>query len=211
MEEFIQILFFLIIIISFLSSILKKKEPPGGKAPSQRTQSTDITGYPEAKTSSEDYDILTEIETLFKSGEESGIKKPTTLNKPSMEKTPIEENRRSPSETTSYERERSFSEHVAGDYTKSGVPSQRDVSEYTSTSSEHTMGDWWESKKIKDKKRQLDSIASAKAEKFEKLLSKKREEENLLTKNLMQRFRNPSTLKEYIIISEIIGKPKSLQ
>jgi len=46
---------------------------------------------------------------------------------------------------------------------------------------------------------------------YEESLERKESAATGITHNIKERLKNPSTLKEYIIISEIIGKPKALK
>jgi hypothetical protein len=57
----------------------------------------------------------------------------------------------------------------------------------------------------------LDSYMEEEANKFETLLSLKRKSEEPVVKNLKEKINNKNLLKEYFIISEILGKPKALR
>ena len=56
----------------------------------------------------------------------------------------------------------------------------------------------------------LDSYLEKEANKFDNFLSLQRKKEEPVIKNLKEKINNKSLLKEYFIISEILGKPKAL-
>src|SRR3990172_9228125 len=157
MDDYFQYLIYLFIIISFLSSIFRKKDKPQSK-PGEPTPNPPVK--PKRSTSQEDYDILKEIENMFKTEK--------------------------------------WDEEIQ--------------SEHGSTSSEHRLENWEDKrKKIEERKRQtLNEKIVKQAEMFEKNLMKKRQVVDV-SKTLKQKFKRPSTLKEYVIISEILGKPKAFQ
>ncbi|HSL89763.1 MAG TPA: hypothetical protein VK870_10700, partial [Ignavibacteriaceae bacterium] len=80
MDNFFEILIYLFIIVTFLSSIFKKKKPvpqkPEARVPQQREE-VDISYSPEQEmestpvksSSTDEYDILKELEQFFKVGE----------------------------------------------------------------------------------------------------------------------------------------------
>jgi len=57
----------------------------------------------------------------------------------------------------------------------------------------------------------LDSYLEKEADKFEKYFSLNKTNDDLIIKNLKEKISNKDLLKEYFIISEILGKPKALR
>lgn len=183
MDNVFEILIYLIIIISFLSSIFKKrqqqqKKPPARQPePDENYQSEISTTQSQAK----DYDILRELEDLFKSGDVP-IDKRTPIPQQQTETVP------------------SMDEHVKSESWK------------IETASEHVVDDW-DNKRSEVKKIMagVDSAIEKKAAEFEETLWKKKSASNNLAVSIRSKFNSPSTLKEYIIFSEIFGKPKALR
>lgn len=185
MDNVFEILIYLIIIISFLSSIFKKKQQPQKKPPVQRPQKDDYyqdeVVIPQTEKK-EEYDILKELEDFFKVGEEPG--------KPQI---PIPV-------PTEQQKVPDVGEHTRSDNWQ------------TSTESEHYV-DAWERKKSAVKKiiSSVDSSIEKKAAMFEESLEKKETSYSSFALAVKSKMKNPSTLKEYIIFSEILGKPKALR
>ena len=80
------------------------------------------------------------------------------------------------------------------------------------TESEHYV-DVWERKKSEVKKiiSSVDSSIEKKAAMFEASLDTKDLTYSSIALRVKSKMKNPSTLKEYIIFSEILGKPKALR
>ena len=175
MDDYFQYLFFLFIIISLLSSFFKKK--PENKTGSSTSKPP---SRPMPSSSKEEYDILNEIENMFKTQSPQPQKQPENI--------PVSEKEYRPSEHT------------------------EDPEWHKETQSEHRMENWEEkTKRTEAKVRQnLNEKILREAEMFEKNLVKKTGVVDL-RKNLIKKLKQPSTLKEYVIISEIIGKPKAFQ
>jgi len=184
MDNLFEILIYVIIIISFLSSIFKKKKQQQQKPPAQHPQPAD---YYETEVSvpqtpsKEEYDILKELEVFFKVGTE-----------PTKQEIPIPKEQ--PKRMTQIE------EHTRTD------------SWQTPTTSEH-LADVWERKKEEVSKRvaRVDSSVEKKAAMFEESLERKESVYSSIALSVKSKMKNPSTLKEYIIFSEILGKPKALR
>ena len=184
MDNVFEILIYVIIIISFLSSIFKKKKQQQQRPPAQQPQSDD---YYQAKVElpkaekKEEYDIMRELEDFFKVGNE-----PTESSIPEPQ--------------TQTEIAPSMEEHLKTD------------SWHTQTKSEHVV-DQWEQKRSEVKKilGSVDSAIEKKAAMFEESLGKKEAIYNSLALAVKSKMKTPSTLKEYIIFSEILGKPKALR
>jgi hypothetical protein len=187
MDNVFEILIYLIIIVSFLSSIFKKKRQQQQQKPSIPQSQSDEYVQPEVVVpqteKKEDYDILRELEDFFKVGEEPGRQQiPVPVPQELPKKmTPIEEHNR----TESWQ---------------------------TPTKSEHYV-DEWEQKKSEVKKiiSSVDSSIEKKAAMFEASLDKKDTTYSSIALAVKSKMKNPSTLKEYIIFSEILGKPKALR
>lgn len=183
MDNFFEILIYIIIIVSFLSSILKKKKQQQQR-PAPKPQEEE---YPQAEVSAtqtqpkEEYDILKEIEDFFKVGEEST------------------------------EQKESYSVAQPETITSAGETT-RGEGWHEETKSEHVVDDW-ERKKSEVKKivAGVDSSIEKKAALFEKSLDRKVSEYTALAELIGSKIKNPATLKEYIIFSEILGKPKALR
>jgi hypothetical protein len=184
MDNVFEILIYLIIIISFLSSIFKKKKQQQQKPPVRQTQQEEYS-QTEASIpqtqSKEEYDILKELEVFFKVGTEEQA--PTI---------PVPHDSRQPS-------------------TQKEDMTRRE-SWQARTESEHDIEDW-EGKKAEVKKRmaRVDSSVEKKAALFEESLGKKEAVFSSIALTVKSKITNPSTLKEYIIFSEILGKPKALR
>ena len=186
MDNFFEILIYLIIIISFLSSIFKKKKQQQQKPPARQPQYEETyqaeVSIPQTQTK-EEYDVLRELEDFFKVG-----------NEPAGQQIPVPVPQEQPKKMTKIE------EHTL------------DESWHTPTASEHIAGDW-ERKKEEVSKRiaRVDSSVEKKAAMFEESLERKESVYSSIALSVKSKMKNPSTLKEYIIFSEILGKPKALR
>ena len=186
MDNFFEILIYVIIIISFLSSILKKKKQKP-KQPADRTPQQEE--YPQKDVSvaqtqpKEEYDILKELEDFFKVGEEPKRKQiPVPAPQQQKEMPDMEE-------------------HTQED------------SWHSPTVSEHSYTNDWGRKKEEVKKiiSKVDASIEKQAAKFEESLNKAKPLTTEIVASIKTKLHNPSTLKEYIIFSEILGKPKALR
>jgi Na+-transporting methylmalonyl-CoA/oxaloacetate decarboxylase gamma subunit len=187
MDNIFEILIYLIIIISFLSSILKKKQQPQKKPPVQQPRQEDYYQAEQTEVSApqpqskQEYDILRELEDFFKVGNE-------------------QTDRRVPAPKQQTESLPSAEEHTKSEDWKSP------------TESEHYV-DQWERKKTEVKKiiSSVDSSIEKKAAMFEESLERKESVYSSIALAVKSKIKNPSTLKEYIIFSEILGKPKAFR
>lgn len=185
MDNAFEILIYLIIIISFLSSIFKKKKQQQQQKPP--VKQTQADGYYQAEVAEPqtqenvEYDILKELEDFFKVGDESPKQK---------DRVPQEQP----------EIVKSSDEQMKTDIWK------------TKTESEHVYDDW-ERKRQEVSKRvaSVDSKVEKQAAMFETSLERKAPDYTSFAFAVRTKFKNPTTLKEYIIISEILGKPKALR
>ena len=191
MDNYFEYLLFLFIIISLLSSLFKKKDKPGSK-PGSTTPKRPVK--PQPSSTQENYDILNEIENMFKTQSPQPEKRPR--------KTAIEKKNYKPSEHTEdpewHEENPEWHEE--------------DPEWHEEEPSEHRLENWDERRKKAQKKlrQNLNQKILKEAEIFEKSLTKKTQVIDV-RKNLIKKIKQPSTLKEYIIISEILGKPKAFQ
>lgn len=184
MDNAFEILIYLIIIISFLSSIFKKKQQQQQKPPVRQPQAEDYYKAEVAEPQTQEkveYDILKELEDFFKVGDESP-----------KQKVPV------PQEQP--EIVKSSEEQMKTDIWK------------IKTESEHVYDDW-ERKRQEVSKRvaSVDSKVEKQAALFETSLERKAPDYTSFAFAVRTKFKNPTTLKEYIIISEILGKPKALR
>lgn len=185
MDNLFEILIYVIIIISFLSSIFKKRKQRQQKAPAQQSQPEDYSqvevSIPQTQSKAE-YDIMRELEDFFKVGEEPGRQQIPLPVPPQQQKAPDRE------------------EHTLTD------------TWHAKTESEHYV-DEWEQKKSEVKKiiSSVDSSIEKKAALFEASLDKEGIAYSSIALAVKSKMKNPSTLKEYIIFSEILGKPKALR
>lgn len=185
MDNIFEILIYVIIIISFLSSIFKKKKQQQQKPPARQPQHDETyqteVSVPQTEKK-EEYDILRELEDFFKVGEEPGRQQLPMPIPPQQQKVPDME------------------EHISTDTWPAKTESENYV-------------DVWERKKSEVKKiiSSVDSSIEQKAALFEASLDKKDTTFSSIALAVKSKMKNPSTLKEYIIFSEILGKPKALR
>ncbi|HSP88368.1 MAG TPA: hypothetical protein VLN45_09560 [Ignavibacteriaceae bacterium] len=185
MDDIFQILIYVFIIVSFLASLFKKREKPQDKKSEPIYKPSTRPTIETPPSQQEDYDILKEIEKMFK----------TNIPVPEKEETFQKENLKT------------HTEHIKTD--EWHQPTQQ---EHKVTLSEHTPEMWEEKRRKADEKRKVVNEKIIKqAAMFEKHLTRSAEEKSEIRKNLIQSFKKPASLKEYIIFSEIIGKPKALQ
>jgi hypothetical protein len=183
MDNVFEILIYLIIIISFLSSFFKKKKQQQ-RSPTRQPK-TDEHYQAEVAVpqtqSKEEYNILKEFEDFFKVGDE-----PIVWEVPAQQHQP--------------EKVATDEEHTRGEIWQE------------KTNSEHSV-DIWERKKEEVTKRltSIDSDIEKRAALFEDSLERKEQVYSDIARSVRTKFKNPATLKEYIVFSEILGKPKALR
>ena len=187
MDNIFQILIYLIIIISFLSSIFKKRNQQQQKPPVQQPKSDEDyqtqVAIPQTERK-EDYDILSELEDFFKVENKLPEQEKTTISKPERPVSIIQSKEKSES----------------NDW-------------HTPTASEHSYTNDWDRKRSEVKKilGSVDSAIEKKAAMFEESQVKKETSSSSIAFALKTKMKTPSTLKDYIIFSEILGKPKALR
>ena len=184
MDNIFEILIYLLIIISFLSGILKKKNKKK-QHPVQRPQNQEPIEREATVVQTpqkSEYDILKEIEAFFKVGEE-------------------EIDTKQPQSTTETANEIDFEEHIESDKWHQPTPS------------EHKYTDVWKDKQkeLLNKKSEIDSGIEEQAVRFEKYLKKKHTAASEISKKIRTKLTDPASLKDYIVISEIMAKPKAFR
>ena len=192
MDDVFQILIYLVIIIAFISSFFsKKKVPPKEVAGDDQIKPGSVV-RPEIKTeivsqqeSGEvEFDLFKEFENFFNVTEAKP--KPQQAKQPFPVQEYIE-----PREDYIPVPEKSFHEK---------------------TTSEHSYTDEWTRKKneIEQKKKTISDKIEEEATQFEKYLKKEVKSGDDLLSSIKQKLQQPASLREYIIISEILGRPKAL-
>jgi len=187
MDNIFEILIYGIIIISFLSSIFKKRKQQKQNPPVQRPQPDEYyqteVQVPQSEKK-EDYDIMRELQDFFKVGNELPEQEKSVTSKPEEPVSIIQ----------------------------SKEKSKPDIW-HSPTSSEHSYTNDWERKRFEVKKiiASVDSGIEKKAAMFEESLGKKAVVYSSIAMTVKTKIGNPSTLKEYIIFSEILGKPKAMR
>ena len=190
MDDFIKILIWAIIIITFFSSFFKKKNKGDQKSqPPQRGNDNVMTGntqkiesIPKSAQSKEEIDSYNDMLSEI----ESLFKKDDELKVKISDKTRIES-------------------HEANK-----ASAQNEIQWHKGTDSEHTLiTDWEKDEKNLEKKAVIDFNIENKAKKFEEVINKKSEPIGLFRHSIKEKLNHPETLKDYILMSEIIGKPKA--
>lgn len=188
MDNLFEILIYVIIIISFLSSIFKKKQQPQKKPPVQQPQREDY--YQSEKTEvsipqpqqKEEYDILKELEDFFKVGDESTKIKLPTPHEAQPENVPTVDEHVS----TENWKEETFSENIKSEWDK-------------------------KQEEVKKKISAIDSELKNKSTIVEPSLERREAVFSTFAVLVRSKLNHPDTLKEYVAISEILGKPKALR
>ncbi len=202
MDDFIKILIWAIIIISFFSTIFKKKnklktsqnaqqDPNSGADIPKRVEPQRRTV--ENKEEIDSYNVmLSEFENLFKKDAGSGKSISEEISQSDIPRTKI-------SDKTKIDELEEKKRII-----------QYDSQWHKETASEHTLVDNWEQEeKSMEKKAAVDFNIENKAKKFEELINQKPEPIGIFKHTIKEKLRHPATLKDYILMSEIIGKPKA--
>jgi len=187
MDNFLQILFFLFIIFSFIAPLFKKK-----KEQEQQTKAQDQNNperqraKAELKKEMEEYDILNEIQGLFKPPEE--------VKKPAEKQTYAQSYEESPAVTQPYEE----SSYETPEWEKA-------------LKTEHTVNDEWHRATTEADFNKESAVIDKEAKRIQKLIDDRNKPVNVRLGELRKSIRNPETLKQYFLISEIIGKPRAVK
>ncbi len=201
MDDLFKILIWGIIIFSFLRPLFKKKQQDKN-IPANKSR-TDIPGYgnlsdkePEPAVLSQkndDYDILHELQNMLKGD----------LRIPDQPK---------PKQVDPYD---IYQSHEIKDQDLDLVVDkrmQREVQDKNPIGSRKTYDEIiTDRKSISDKqKRVVDPKIEASAKEFERVLAGPRKRRAAIT-DFNRKLKSPSTVREYILFSEILGKPKALR
>ena len=204
MDDVFKILIWGIIIFSFLRPLFKKKETPKQSSPS-RVAKPDSVSY-EHKTAEtqpdfsaqnkDDYDILKELEKMFKG--DSNIPdqpKPKQVDPydiyESHEIKDIDLNK-----INDPRMERSVQDQNPIGY-RAAYDNEKDLNRKNKATE---LG----------QNRAIDSKTEAEAKNFEKVLAGLHKK-SLAQSEFRRKIKNPTTIREYVIFSEILGKPKALR
>lgn len=204
MDNIFEILVFAIIIFSFLSPLFKKKKEQQKNLPTQNNKYGSVGTADSIEQSmkkegmavsgkNDDYDILRELENLFK-GE---------IKVPQQQKPKPEEQ---------------YDEYKSSEIKDVDLDlivdkrMQRNVEDKMPIGARKTYDE-----KIADRKdystRQTKIInpkIELEAAEFEQVLSGPRKQRDAIT-DFNRKLKNPRTVREYILFSEILGKPKALR
>jgi hypothetical protein len=200
MDDLFQYLIWGIIIFSFLSSFFKKKEPPK-QAPMPKAKQPDTVSYPKQQSDVErvavsqkqdEYDILRELENLFKGNADT----PQQNNPP-------------PQQSRDYiEREIKDEDLdlVVDKRMQQNIEQRRASDSNARTDRRMSQGqNRWERKKSV-----VDPKIEESAKEFERVLAGPKQQRAKVTE-FNRKLKNPRTVREYILFSEILGKPKALR
>lgn len=201
MDDLFQYLIWGIIIFSFLSSFLKKKGQP--KPPLQGTKPGGNTSYQGEQKSldlasvtkkSDEYDILRELENMFK----GNIKIPEQPKIKQVDPSDFYTSREIKDKNLNLQVDKRLQRNVQD---QSPIGSRPTYDERISP----------ESKSILQKQKgKVDPKIDAGAKEFEKVLASTSKRKAAITE-FNRKLKNPSTVREYILFSEILGKPKALR
>ncbi len=208
MDNFFQILIFIIIIISFLNSMFKKKD--NDKTPQRPSNSPgprQIDNYSSEESQKRkevQYDIVKEIEGLFKDGKTiptPGRKMESEIEKAKMRTVPVEEHTEDKEWHT--ENKEWHSENKEW-HTEDEEWHEQSVTDHELEKSWHQITSYKRPPKV-------DATIEKEAEKFERMLAERYEEEYYTFRGLRKNLYSTQTLQEYILITEILGKPVYLK
>jgi len=202
MDDLFQYLIYGVIIFSFLSSFFKKKEPP--KPPVPGTKPRTASQFPKEQSNvdlsqvsnkKDEYDILRELENMFKGN------------------LPIPEQPK----PKQVEQNVEYASHEIKDKDLDLVEDkrlQRNVEDKNPIGSRETYDEKMANRKaqldLKRQQRIVDPKIEASAKAFERVLAGPRNQKAAIT-DFNRKLKNPRTVKEYILFSEILGKPKALR
>lgn len=201
MDDLFQYLIWGIIIFSFLSSFFKKKGQPK-QNPVSRTKQNDAVSYPKSISDTErtavtpkqdQYDILRELENMFK----GNLKIPEQPKPKQVESSDI--------------------------YSSSGIKDvdldlvvdkrmQRSVEDKKTTGSRkiYDRNTSYKNVPVTKQVTKIDAKIEEGAKEFERVLASTRKRKAAITE-FNRKLKNPLTVREYILFSEILGKPKALR
>ncbi len=236
MDNFFEILIYIIVIVSFIVSFFNKKKKEQEKAqknrqnkgnsfpqhggqrgyPQHTPQASRRRGYsqdlPRPGNSAEvsDDDIIKEIENMFKTDFPEEMKTKDlgkTMEKKTLSYKTDPEHTENPEWHT--ENKEWHTENPEW-HSESSEWHTENKEWHSEGKEEHRLDPEWHSltsripKKIKPVTSQIDEEAA----RFEKMM--KQREKEVITFDVRSKLMKPETLKEYVLISEILGKPKAL-
>jgi hypothetical protein len=215
MDNFFQILIYLIIIFVFLNSLFRKKDkgktpprPSDSPQPDKRS-SYSSSGY-ERKGQQTEYDILKEVEGLFK-GETAYTnerKRELDVEKAEMRKVPVEEHVEDKEWHTEDKEWHSENKEWHSENKEWHSESEEWHEE---SKEEHELDKSWHRMTPFKRTQKIDKTIEKEAEKFKQVLEGRHDEVSYALGDLRKNLYSPQSLKEYIVISEILGKPKYLR
>jgi len=203
MDDLFQYLIWGIIIFSFLSSFFKKKEPPK-QNPLPKAKQPDAVSYPKQQSDvdrvavsqkQDEYDILRELENLFK-GE---IKTPVPQNQKQVDPYDVYESTKIEDKDLDLVVDKRM---------------QRNVEDMRPIGSRETYDNKNVSRRTLTDRQAQPKIINPKieeqAKEFERVLAGPKQQRAAVTE-FNRKLKNPRTVREYILFSEILGKPKALR
>ena len=212
MDDLFQYLIYGIIIISFLSSFFKKKEPPK-QTPLPKAKQPNSISYSKQQSDFEDvvasqkqgeYDILRELENMFK-------EKVNLPPKQSPQQTQYEEYAESKIQDKNLEiitdrrTLRNVDQNPSLEY-KQSVEERNYIEPKGTIEKRISVEEKW----LTRKKATLDPKIEEGAKQFERVLAGPRKQRAAIS-DFNRKLKNPRTVREYILFSEILGKPKALR
>ncbi|MEO8232790.1 MAG: hypothetical protein ABI638_10940 [Ignavibacteriota bacterium] len=201
MDNLFQYLIWGIIIFSFLSSFFKKKGQP--KPPLQGTKPGGNTSYQAVQkpidlasvTKKQDqYDILHELENMFK----GNIKIPEEPKTKQIDSYDIYASREIKDKDLNLQVDKRLQRNVQD---QSPIGSRPTYDEGKSQGRKSV---------LQKQSRKVDAKIEAGAKEFEKVLAGPQKQRAAVA-DFNRKLKNPSTVKEYILFSEILGKPKAMR
>ena len=213
MDDLFQYLIWGIIIFSFLSSFFKKKEPPKPPLPGTKPKTT--VAYPKqegkvdygpAAQKQDEYDILRELENLFK----NEVKIPQTNQQKQTQQSEEyysgHEIRDRNLESTEDKRTQRYIEKNQPVESRTSIE-ERGTLEYKGNLEKLTT---LEQLSMENPKAKMEAKIESNAAAFERVLAGPRKQRAAIT-DFNRKLKNPRTVREYILFSEILGKPKALR
>jgi len=197
MDDLFKILIWGLIIFFFLKPLFKKKAPekkntvpkPGIDSETYGDLSAKESAPAAISNSKDEYDILNEIQNMFK----SDLKIPEQQKPKQVDPYDIYE----PNEIKDKDLNL-----VNDPRMQREVEDQKPIG-YRKTYDKRTLSPQREQKRV------VDAQTEAEAQKFEKVLAGLHKKSAGQTE-FIRKMKNPKSIREYIIFSEIIGKPKAL-
>jgi len=202
MDNFFEILIYLFIIVSFVNSFLKKKKKNEEKAAKAQKAQTEISQpvFEEREPEPSGKDILDEIQSLFN----PPVEKPREKNSETFGELWKTEAYNEDSQKEAYQQPiESENEMVTEEHSVTLSEHTPTLSEHTPTLSEHKLPGV-----EKPKETIITRLLDDSDDKEKNYNTRKPNPILLLLKNEMS---NNDSLKRYIVISEILGKPKALR